>query len=281
MADNDLIVVIPGIMGSTLRRNGTEVWSSKLATMLAALATLFRNIRELELPDGIGDHAPDDGIRAATLMPSLHVIPGLWSPIRGYEILIRRLQAVCTRIGKNQPPNCRGLNPIVFPYDWRLSNRYSARLLKIYAESALSRWRDCAPQNREAEIIFVCHSMGGLVARWYMSHEGGASLTRKLVTLGTPYRGSMKALAVLADGPIPILGRFGESLHRTVLSFPSVHQLLPSYACVERGTDLEYLIDQPDSPLPSAVRHDAANFYGDLEAAEAADTISAPKRLWG
>lgn len=278
MADNDLIVVIPGIMGSTLCRNGTELWSSNLPTMLAALATLGKNIRELELSDGIGDDAPDDGVEGAALMPSLHVVPGLWSPIRGYEQLVRRLQTVCTRIGNNQPPDCRTLNPIVFPYDWRLSNRYSARQLKIYAESALGRWRDCAPQNRDAEIIFVCHSMGGLVARWYMSYEGGASITRKLVTLGTPYRGSMKALAVLADGPIPMLGRFGESLHRTVLSFPSLHQLLPSYACVERGAGLEYLIDQPDSPLPSAVRRDAASFYGDLEVAEAADPTSAPKR---
>src|SRR6478672_11311119 len=97
MADNDLIVTIPGITGSTLRRNGAEVWSSAPRTLLTALATLGRHIRELELPDGIGDDAPDDGVEATALMPSLHVVPGLWSPIRGYEKLASRLEAVCAR----------------------------------------------------------------------------------------------------------------------------------------------------------------------------------------
>lgn len=277
MADNDLIVVIPGITGSTLIRNDTEVWSSKPLTLLKTLATLGRHVRELELPSGIGDDAPNDGVNAAALMPSLHFIPGLWSPIRGYEPLVGRLRALRTRLGDDNP-DLRSLNPLVFPYDWRLSNRYTARQLKVFAESALSRWRHSAPQNRDAKIVFVCHSMGGLVARWYISQEGGASLTRKLITLGTPYRGSMKALAVLADGPIPMLGRFGEALHRTVLSFPAVHQLLPSYACIDRGSNLEYLVDQPDSALPSELRRDSAAFYRDLETAEAADPASAARR---
>lgn len=276
MADNDLIVVIPGITGSTLQRNGTEVWSSKPLPLLRMLTTLFKHVRELELPDGIGDDAPEDGVHASAVMPSLHFIPGVWSPIRGYEPLVGRLRALRTRLGDQ--PNISHLNPVVFPYDWRLSNRYTARQLKVYLEAALGRWRDSAPQNGDAKITFVCHSMGGLIARWYISQEGGAPLTRKLITLGTPYRGSMKALAVLADGPLPLLGRIGDALHRTVLSFPAVHQLLPSYACIDRGAILEYLVDQTDSALSNTIRRDAASFYRDLETAEAADAASAARR---
>jgi hypothetical protein len=120
--------------------------------------------------------------------------------------------------------------------------------------------------------------MGGLIARWYISKEGGALLTRKMITLGTPYRGAIKALAVLADEPMPKLGRFGEHLHRAVLSFPSVHQLLPSYACVNHGgEELEYLVDQTDSVLRSSLRRDVALFYQQLEEAESADD-NAPTR---
>ena len=67
MADNDRTVTIPGITGSTLRRNGAEVWSSAPRTLLTALATLGRHIHELELPGGIGDDAPDDGVEATAL----------------------------------------------------------------------------------------------------------------------------------------------------------------------------------------------------------------------
>src|SRR5262249_1730718 len=45
--------------------------------------------------------------------------------------------------------------------------------------------------------------MGGLVARWYLEHRGGAAITRKLSTLGTPYRGAAKALEQLVNGVHP------------------------------------------------------------------------------
>ncbi len=276
MTSNDLIVIIPGIAGSTLTRGGTDLWAlDKPAMLLTALATLGANIRKLELPNGIGDQAPDDGVHATSLMSKLHFIPGLWPPMHGYDKLVQRLRATHTDI----PWEIRHLNPVLFPYDWRLSNRYTGRLLKVQAESALSRWRDSAPQNSDAKIVFVCHSMGGLIARWYISKEGGAPLTRKMITLGTPYRGALKALSVLADGPIPKLRLFGERLHPAVLSFPSIHQLLPSYACIDHGGgDLEYLAEQTDSALSSAARSDAALFYRELEEAESLDAGTAARR---
>jgi pimeloyl-ACP methyl ester carboxylesterase len=278
MADNDLMVVIPGIIGSTLRHNGTDIWSSNPTTVLATIATLGKHLGKLQLPTDIGDQAPDDGIEPAELISTLRVIPGLWTPIHGYEKLVKRLRATRARAGDGLQ-QFDDLNPVLFPYDWRLSNRYTARRLKVYAEAALSRWRDCAPQNRDAKITFVCHSMGGLIARWYISKEGGASLTRKMITLGTPYRGAIKALSVLADGPMPKLGRFGEHLHPTVLSFPSVHQLLPSYACVNHGgEELEYLVAQTDSVLPSDLRRDAALFYQEIEEAESKDAGNPTRR---
>lgn len=278
MASNDLIVIVPGITGSTLSRGGTDIWSSRPATLLSALATLGANIRKLQLPNDISDQGPEDGISATALVSHLHFVPGLWAPIHGYDKLVARLRSVCVRAGGGQQQFSH-LNPVVFPYDWRLSNRYNGRQLKVVVETALTQWRECAPQNRDAKVVFVCHSMGGLVARWYISKEGGASVTRKIVTLGTPYRGAVKALSVLTEGPAPKLGWFADKLHPVVLSFPSIHQLLPSYACIQRGEDgVEYLRDQADSVLSASVRRDAAQFYQELEDAEAADGGSAQRR---
>lgn len=42
-------------------------------------------------------------------------------------------------------------------------------------------------------VIVVGHSLGGLVARTWIVRHGGAARTAKLVTLGSPHRGSMLA----------------------------------------------------------------------------------------
>lgn len=52
------------------------------------------------------------------------------------------------------------------------------------------------------KFVLVAHSMGGLVARAFISLEGGAKYVRKLITLGTPHNGTLrnaKTLHVMAD----------------------------------------------------------------------------------
>jgi triacylglycerol esterase/lipase EstA (alpha/beta hydrolase family) len=126
---------------------------------------------------------------------------------------------------------------VVFAYDWRLSNRHSAERLRVRVEECLERWRASDPSRADARLVFICHSMGGLVARWYIERLGGAEVTRVLVTLGTPHRGAAKALEQLADGvrkgPAPLkvdLTAFARSL-------PSSYQLLPEYACIETAAE--------------------------------------------
>ena len=72
----------------------------------------------------------------------------------------------------------------------------SARII----EPALERWRAQGGPYADAQVVFVCHSMGGLIARWYIEQCGGAEITRKLITLGTPYRGAARALDQLVNG---------------------------------------------------------------------------------
>jgi len=183
MTTTDLVVVLPGIMGSTLARDGKPVWSASAGSLIDAVLTLGRNITGLQLPPGIGDDHPGDGVTPVALMPDLHAIPGLWTPIKGYDQLVGHLRARGYRTATAARP---AGNLLLFPYDWRLSNRYNARRLKAIVEPSLARWRSLGGPYADAQVVLVCHSMGGLVARWYIEHEGGTEVTRKLITLSTP-----------------------------------------------------------------------------------------------
>ena len=176
MTSTDLVVVLPGIMGSTLAdRAGRTVWASSAGAALRMIRTLGRNLTALQLPDGIADDHPGDGVKPVALMPDLHAIPGIWTPLTGYDALVHRLEKAA------QTGTIGAVLPVA--YDWRLSNRYNAHRLATIVEPALQRWRDSRPERADAQLVFVCHSMGGLVARWYVEHCGGHGHTRKIITL--------------------------------------------------------------------------------------------------
>ena len=84
----DLVVVLPGIMGSTLARHGTLVWAPSAGAVLTAILTFGRSVRELTLPKGTGDDRPSDGVEPVEVMPDLQVLPGVWSANIGYGRLL-------------------------------------------------------------------------------------------------------------------------------------------------------------------------------------------------
>ena len=88
----DLIVVIPGILGSVLERDGREVWGLSGQAVIGNLLSLGRNIQHLALPQGIGNQAPNDGVSVTRLLPDLHMLPGLWT-IDGYGQLVNGLKS--------------------------------------------------------------------------------------------------------------------------------------------------------------------------------------------
>jgi hypothetical protein len=100
-----------------------------------------------------------------------------------------------------------GADVLVFPYDWRLSNRHNARLLE---RRVLERWFGGRPVPRERKlrdderITFIGHSMGGLVARSFLeSTPLGPVLGRRLITIGTPHRGAPLAYLHLIGRTLP------------------------------------------------------------------------------
>ena len=263
---SDLVVVLPGILGSTLRRDGRLVWAPSAGSALRAIGTLGASVRNLELPAGIGDDHPLDGVEPVGLMPDLHVLPGIWTAVKGYDVLMDRLRS----LGYREPvPGGPAGNLIPVAYDWRLSCRYNAKRLGTIIEPALQRWRDQGGPYAEAQIVFLCHSMGGLIARWYMEKCGGAEITRKLITLGTPYRGAARALDQLVNGVHYGLGPLRLDLTTFGRSMPSLHQLMPEYACLRQGDVLVKTTSVTLPELDPAMVADAMRFHTDLQQAEA------------
>jgi hypothetical protein len=226
----DVVVLVPGITGSVLRKDGRDLWALSGTAFFDALKSLGRNLDALRL-QGDDETLDDlgDGITAHRLIDDLHIVPGLWK-IDGYTAVARSL----ARSYKLVP----GENYFEFPYDWRRSNVASARRLARESHGWLQRWRRSSG-NAGAKLIFLAHSMGGLVVRWFTECLEGWRDTRMLVTFGTPYRGSLNAVGFVCNGMSKKLGPV-ELLDLTQLlrSFTSVYQLLPMYPCIDAGSGL-------------------------------------------
>lgn len=266
----DLVVVIPGIMGSGLiDRRGRRIWGG-VGGAVEALRTLGRSVKDLQLPPDIGDGPARDGVVASGLVGSFHAIPGIWTPVQGYSELMRFLARPRFGLVEDHEgePDAPPGNLVSFAYDWRLSNRYSAERLKLRVETALDRWRRSKPERGDAKVLFVCHSMGGLVARWYLDRLGGEEVARALVTLGTPHRGAAKSVGQLVNGVRKGAWLLELDLTSLARSMPSAHQLLPEYACIDDGSGTLRKTTEVELPgLSRLVVADGMTFHQQLDAA--------------
>ena len=223
----DVIVVLPGILGSVLQKDGREVWSLSREGVTGALATLGRSINLLKLQDDPPDVDDiGDGVTATSLFPDVHLIPGLWK-IDGYGALRQWiLDTFEVRAGENY---------FEFAYDWRRDNRVAARGLARASRGWLKNWRERSG-NASAKLVLIAHSMGGLVSRHFIEVLEGWRDTRALITFGTPYRGSVKAVDFLCNGIQKSIGPLKVfDLTDLLRSFTSIYQLLPIYPSYDRG----------------------------------------------
>jgi pimeloyl-ACP methyl ester carboxylesterase len=266
----DVVIVVPGIMGSELvDADGKALWSVSPGSLVGAIRALAHH--KLTLPPGIGEGPARDGVRASALLDSLHVIPGLWSPVVGYDGMLGFLRSPRFHLLDADGGDEEAMpNLIPFPYDWRLSCRYNGRRLAELALPALERWRS-QPGMEEAKLVLLCHSMGGLVARWFAEMEGGAGHIRAIVTIGTPHRGALKALTGLVNGLAPKLGPLDRPLTALARSLPSLYELLPQYPCVVKGDKRVSVLDAACPNLDPDMLEKANAFHAAINRRDALD----------
>jgi pimeloyl-ACP methyl ester carboxylesterase len=212
-------VVVPGILGSELvRSDGGKVWLN--------LGNAFGS-HDLRLPTRLPFTASRDGLIPAGLLGVDRVLPRLFG-FTEYADLV----GVLERAGfvRDRPP-MEGAAYYVFTYDWRRDLVESARALGETLAALAASW-----DRPDARFNLIGHSMGGLVARYFLRYGGaepggpvtwaGAHRVARLVLGAVPSAGSLPALDSILNG-----SRVG--LSTTTLSaevvwgLPSVYQLLP------------------------------------------------------
>ncbi len=62
--------------------------------------------------------------------------------------------------------------------------------IPYYAEQLKEKVDDILEKTGHEKIILIAHSMGGLLARYYIDFLNGKSYVEKLITLGTPHNGT-------------------------------------------------------------------------------------------
>jgi pimeloyl-ACP methyl ester carboxylesterase len=162
-----VVVLLPGIMGSVLKLGEQLVWPGPVTTLLLPYEMMQELTRE--------DLVATDCIREFFVTDQ-------------YQKLIEDLE-LC---GFNEADKTL----VVAAYDWRKDNAHSAETLarvlaKVQADS-----------GADTEVTLVAHSMGGLVARYYLesgdfSTREGFARVRRLITLGTPHDGAALALPLV------------------------------------------------------------------------------------
>lgn len=236
----DLVIFLPGIMGSVLKRRDDTLWSMP-ATIKPALLGRTAQFNPLYLAEDDPERKVlPDGIYAAGLMVGLHGIHGL-ALGEGYQRIVENISQRF-RVTRGTPEGAEPANFIPFPYDWRRDNRVAASCLKELIDRKLPQWQDYTA-NKRAGVILLAHSMGGLVARYYLEALGGWEYCRALFTFGTPHRGSLNAIDSLCNGHTLFLG----DLTNLVRSFTSVYQLLPTYPVIRLpDTNQAIRVDETD-----------------------------------
>jgi hypothetical protein len=212
-ADKPAVIVVPGILGSHLKKDGKRVWLGwRLVGGLTQLAYA---------PDKSHNDKDADGVAPDGVIGSI------------YDDLIESLQETH--------------DVIAYSYDWRLPIEQEAVRLAQVVEGELAKR---SKSNQPVRI--VAHSMGGLVARvmqlekpevWHrMMSQPGA----RLLMLGTPNAGSWCVMQTLSgdDSFANLLAAFGAPFqdHRArqqMAEFPGFVQLQLGLTDSKLGLDRE------------------------------------------
>jgi len=197
------IVFVPGLMGSELWKGSELVWPN--------VRYLFTRPDIFRLPEF-------EPLEAREIVQEVVIVPNLIK-LEQYKRLGDYLEE---GFGYE-----RGDNLIEFAYDWRQDIRLSAKQLA----KTIDEWNVTPP------ITIIAHSLGCLVSRYYVECVNGKDKVDRLILLGGPHAGVPDAITSLHTGPdlLPF-GLLGERLREILITFPSMYQILPTYACVNDQT---------------------------------------------
>jgi Tol biopolymer transport system component len=171
------IILVPGFAGSRIVCGAQELWPNIAPTIFPV---------GISTPDFFDMRLASDGIS--------NLPQGTCNPIAGPGTIVD------TVLGSNiYKPAMDFLERIApgrnytFPWDWRTTPSVSLTEFDAFIDNVR------AAHNGQ-KVVLMAHSMGGLLSRWYIDDPAHADKVARLLTVGTPYWGSPKALWPLAAG---------------------------------------------------------------------------------
>lgn len=225
VTDQPPVIFIHGVLGSKLRHKetGEEGWFS------SPWKLLFDEFRHLML-----EIDPE----------SLEVKPNVYEPyelagdIIGKDFYGNIIKTLVEYGGYKHAETGQKINPhqknlYTFIYDWRQDNVITARRLADMVDQIREDY-----DNPNLKVDIVAHSMGGLIARYYMRYGRvdvtndnnfpvnmyGGERVHRVILLGTPNLGSVEMLNAFIDGIQLGLKKINPE---TLVTMPSLFQLLP------------------------------------------------------
>lgn len=154
-------------------------------------------------------------------------------------------------------------------YDWRKS-------VQDNVQTYLIPWIDRAlERSGERQVILICHSMGGLLARSYVQGRDYRRDVARVLTLGTPHRGSANSYYPWGGGEIPadplvrgVLNVYLWYLQNANPTATELNRLMTIRSQVPGIRDLlpvdDYLVRQDSNTLVPESTMQLRNYWGNV-----------------
>jgi pimeloyl-ACP methyl ester carboxylesterase len=206
------VIILPGLTGSRLNNNDTcwhttyEVWPA-VADMI--LDPFDAHLEHLKLAENGSDPASScDHISPNGIIRNVSVFD-VYGPLIDYLELV-------------------GFNVYTYDYDWRLDLRDTADKLDDFVDDVLI-------ETGADQVNVVDHSLGGLLARYYVTSDPTrAAKVEQVISLGTPFLGAPKSLKALRWGDTGLgflwglIGLYAPRTRDLAQNSPAMYQILPT-----------------------------------------------------
>jgi len=248
------VIVIPGILGSRLEdgTTGEVVWGAFGSGSVDPWTGEGARLLALPMEPGVPLKDLRDEVREAGALDRVVLkFFGIPLELNAYYNILHTLGVGGYRdqqLAESHAVDYGDLHftCFQFAYDWRRDLVESAQALDRFIKAKEREvqheiFKRFGIVRSPVKVDLVAHSMGSLVARYYLRYGAadlpedgslppvtweGAKHVDHLVVIGPPNAGSVEALTILVEGlkPAPLLSIYHPSIIGTM---PSVYQLLP------------------------------------------------------
>jgi hypothetical protein len=188
--DKEVIIFIPGIMGTELYYDSERVWLPSTKSVKSILKS------------------------SAALICDKYGTPLL------KDVQIDAPLADCSTLLKEALENTDNYKVLLFGYDWRIDNSINADRLKEFIDINTAK---------DQKVSIIAYSMGGLVTAKYIAN-GNTEKINKYISIGVPYLGAPKAFYMLETGNVDGFSSkiLNKTIKYEISNMQTLYQLLPT-----------------------------------------------------